>query len=134
ARPRRLAGDAGNLRTWCHRGPRARHQTSGVRVRVSADLPVGAAVTLRITLPRGANRLEVVARVARREADGLALDFIGMPETEARRVEPLGGGWGGGAGRFFHGGPRGPGPPGWSRWWVAGTRADVARARRGPCR
>jgi len=67
--------------------------TSGVRVRVGADLPVGAAVTLRITLPRGANRLEVVARVARREADGLALDFIGMPETEARRVEPLVGGW-----------------------------------------
>ncbi len=67
--------------------------TSGVRVRVGADLPVGAAVTLRITLPRGANRLEVVARVARREGDGLALDFIGLPETEARRVEPLVGGW-----------------------------------------
>lgn len=67
--------------------------TSGVHVRVGADLPVGAAVTLRITLPRGANRLEVVARVARREGDGLALDFIGLPETEARRVEPLVGGW-----------------------------------------
>lgn len=67
--------------------------TSGVRVRVGADLPVGAAVTLRITLPRGANRLEVVARVARREGDGLALDFIGLPETEARRVEPLVAGW-----------------------------------------
>jgi len=67
--------------------------TSGVRVRVGAELPVGAAVTLRITLPRGANRLEVVARVARREGDGLALDFIGLPETEARRVEPLVGGW-----------------------------------------
>jgi hypothetical protein len=50
-------------------------------------------VTLRITLPRGAHRLEVVARVARREGDGLALDFIGLPETEARRVEPLVGGW-----------------------------------------
>jgi PilZ domain len=67
--------------------------TSGVRVRVGADLRVGAAVTLRITLPRGANRLEVVARVARREGDGLALDFIGLPETEARRVEPLVAGW-----------------------------------------
>jgi hypothetical protein len=67
--------------------------TSGVRVRAPADLPVGAAVTLRITLPRGAERLEVVARVARRDPDGLALDFIGMPETEARRVEPLVAGW-----------------------------------------
>jgi hypothetical protein len=67
--------------------------TSGVRVRAAADLPVGAAVTLRISLPRGAERLEVVARVARRDADGLALDFIGMPETEARRVEPLVAGW-----------------------------------------
>ena len=67
--------------------------TSGVRVRVGGDLPVGAAVTLRITLPRGANRLEVVARVTRRETDSLALDFIGLPETEARRVEPLVGGW-----------------------------------------
>ena len=67
--------------------------TSGARVGVGADLPVGVAVTLRITLPRGASRLEVVARVARREGDGLALDFIGLPETEARRVEPLVGGW-----------------------------------------
>jgi hypothetical protein len=67
--------------------------TSGVRVQAPADLPVGAAVTLRITLPRGAERLEVVARVARRDPDGLALDFIGMPETEARRVEPLVAGW-----------------------------------------
>jgi PilZ domain-containing protein len=67
--------------------------TSGVRVRVGGDLAVGAAVTLRITLPRGANRLEVVARVTRRETDSLALDFIGLPETEARRVEPLVGGW-----------------------------------------
>ena len=31
--------------------------------------------------------------MARRDADGLALDFIGLPETEARRVEPLVGGW-----------------------------------------
>jgi PilZ domain len=67
--------------------------TSGVRVRAPADLPVGAAVTLRITLPRGAARLEVVARVARRDPEGLALDFIGLPETEARRVEPLVAGW-----------------------------------------
>ena len=67
--------------------------TSGVRVRATADLPIGAAVTLRITLPRGAERLEVVARVARRDAEGLALDFIGLPETEARRVEPLVAGW-----------------------------------------
>ena len=44
--------------------------TSGVRVRASANLPVGAAVTLRITLPRGAERLEVVARVARRDPKG----------------------------------------------------------------
>lgn len=67
--------------------------TSGVRVRAVADLPVGAAVTLRISLPRGAQRLEVVARVARRESESLALDFIGLPETEARRVEPLVAGW-----------------------------------------
>jgi hypothetical protein len=67
--------------------------TSGVRVRASANLLVGAAVTLRVTLPRGAERLEVVARVARRESDTLALDFIGLPETEARRVEPLVAGW-----------------------------------------
>jgi PilZ domain len=67
--------------------------TSGARVRAPADLPVGAAVTLRITLPRGAHRLEVVARVARRDPEGLALDFIGLPETEARRVEPLVAGW-----------------------------------------
>lgn len=63
--------------------------TSGMRVRAQAELPVGAAVTLRVALPQGADRLEVVARVARRSAEELALDFIGLPETEARRVKPF---------------------------------------------
>ncbi|MBI2528989.1 MAG: PilZ domain-containing protein [Candidatus Rokubacteria bacterium] len=63
--------------------------TSGMRVRAQGELAVGAAVTLRVALPHGADRLEVVARVARRVADELALDFIGLPETEARRVKPF---------------------------------------------
>jgi len=63
--------------------------TSGMRVRAAADLPVGAAVTVRVVLPQGADRLEVVARVTRRTEGDIALDFIGLPETEARRVKPL---------------------------------------------
>lgn len=67
--------------------------TSGMRVRAAAELPVGAAVTVRVALPQGADRLEVVARVTRRSAGEIALDFIGLPETEARRVKPLVSAW-----------------------------------------
>ena len=66
---------------------------SGMRVRTASDLPVGAAVTVSVVLPQGADRLEVVARVARRTSQDLALDFIGLPETEARRVKPLVSSW-----------------------------------------
>ncbi len=63
--------------------------TSGMRVRAAAELTVGVAVTVRVALPHGVDRLEVVARVTRRTAGEIALDFIGLPETEARRVKPL---------------------------------------------
>jgi hypothetical protein len=63
--------------------------TSGMRVRTAAELGVGAAVTARVALPKGAERLEVVARVTRRNAGEVALDFIGLPDTEARRVQLL---------------------------------------------
>ena len=63
--------------------------TSGARLAVPGELLVGGAVTLKVVLPGGADRLEVVARVTRRHGEDVALDFVGLPETEARRVKPL---------------------------------------------
>lgn len=62
---------------------------SGMRVRGAPDLPVGSAVTARVTLPEPAGTLEVMARVARRAPEGVALDFVGLPTAEARRVQRL---------------------------------------------
>lgn len=67
--------------------------TSGACVRVPGDLAEKSGVTLRVVLPDGIDRLEVVARVARRQGEEVALDFMGLPETEARRVRPLLDGW-----------------------------------------
>jgi hypothetical protein len=67
--------------------------TSGVRVLADEELAVGTGVTLTVILPRGADRLEVVARVARPAPDGIALDFVGLPQTEARRVRNVMASW-----------------------------------------
>lgn len=61
---------------------------SGMRVRADVELAAGTGVTASVMLPRGADRLEVVARVLR-ASDGIALDFVGLPQTEARRLRAL---------------------------------------------
>ena len=66
---------------------------SGVRVQADVDLAVGTGVTANVMLPRGADRLEVVARVVRTADDGIALDFVGLPQAEARRVRTLMASW-----------------------------------------
>ena len=62
---------------------------SGMRVQSEVALPIGTGVTATVILPRGADQLEVVARVARAASDGIALDFVGLPQPEARRVRTL---------------------------------------------
>lgn len=61
--------------------------TSGLRVSGAGPVVVGSAVTLSIALPNQADRLEVVARVMRHAGDEIAVDFVGLPDTEARRVK-----------------------------------------------
>lgn len=60
--------------------------TSGMRIRGSGPVVVGGAVTLSVGLPDQDGRLEVVARVMRQSADEIGVDFVGLPDTEARRV------------------------------------------------
>lgn len=62
---------------------------SGMRIRCTRPLTVGSAVTLSVELPDHAEPLEVVARVMRQSGDGIAVDFVGLPDTEARRVRSL---------------------------------------------
>jgi hypothetical protein len=68
---------------------------SGLRITLSAPIPAGTDVRLRMTLPGPPDRVEVVAvegRVVRREEDGVAVDIVGvggeMPERAARRMRP----------------------------------------------
>jgi len=63
--------------------------SSGARLIVRGDLQVGSAVTLKVTLPQTAERLEVVARVTRRMADDVGVDFVGLPDSDARRLQTL---------------------------------------------
>lgn len=60
--------------------------TSGMRIRGASPLVIGSAVTLSVALPDQADRLDVVARVMRQAGDEIAVDFVGLPDTEARRV------------------------------------------------
>jgi PilZ domain-containing protein len=63
--------------------------TSGARLTVRGDLQVGSPVTLHVTVPRIGERLDVVARITRRLGDDLGLDFVGVPEGEARLLESI---------------------------------------------
>lgn len=68
---------------------------SGVRLTIERSIPIGAEVRLMMTLPGSPDRVEVVAvdsRVVRADADGIAVDIVGvgasLPERAARRVRP----------------------------------------------
>ncbi len=62
---------------------------SGMKVKTETTAPVGAPVTLRVTLPHGAGRIELVARVVRRDFDGIGVDFRGLSEDAAERLAPF---------------------------------------------
>jgi len=62
---------------------------SGMKLRVATLAPVGDAVSLRATLPRGAGQVEVAAQIVRRDAEGIAVDFGGLPSEVAQRFKPF---------------------------------------------
>ncbi|HET8575765.1 MAG TPA: PilZ domain-containing protein [Methylomirabilota bacterium] len=59
---------------------------SGVKLRTESEAAVGSNITLRVSLPADAGRIEVVARVVRRDREGLALAFLKLSDAAAERV------------------------------------------------
>ena len=62
---------------------------SGMRINTDLDVQPGTPLTLRITLPKDTGRLEVLVKVARRDAQGFGVSFLTLSEGEAERVAPF---------------------------------------------
>jgi c-di-GMP-binding flagellar brake protein YcgR len=60
---------------------------SGMKLRVNANVTVGEAVKLRVTLPRDGGELEISAEVVRRDPGGIGVDFGKLPGGSAERVK-----------------------------------------------
>jgi len=60
---------------------------SGMKLRVNANVAVGEAVRLRVTLPRDGGELEISAEVVRRDPGGVGVDFGKLPVAVADRVK-----------------------------------------------
>jgi c-di-GMP-binding flagellar brake protein YcgR len=60
---------------------------SGMKLRVNADVAVGDAVRLRVTLPREGGELEMAAEVVRRDPGGIGVDFGRLPAEAAQRIK-----------------------------------------------
>jgi hypothetical protein len=61
---------------------------SGMKVRTGSEAAVGSPVTLRVTLPNGAGRLEVAATVVRRDHEGIGVAFLKLSEFDAEPLAP----------------------------------------------
>lgn len=62
---------------------------SGMKLRTASEAAVGSNVTLRVTLPADAGRIEVIARVVRRDREGMALAFLKLSDVDVERVTPF---------------------------------------------
>jgi hypothetical protein len=62
---------------------------SGMKVRAEIDATANSIVTVRVTLPAEAGRLEMVGTVVRRDRDGIAVAFLKMADSPAGRVTPF---------------------------------------------
>lgn len=62
---------------------------SGMKVRGASEAAVGSVVTVRVTLPGAAGRIEMVGTVARRDADSIGVAFLKMSDSPAGRVTPF---------------------------------------------
>jgi hypothetical protein len=62
---------------------------SGMKVRSDTEAPVDSIVTVRVTLPGDAGRLEMVGTVVRRDSDSIGVAFLKMSDSPAGRVTPF---------------------------------------------
>jgi hypothetical protein len=62
---------------------------SGMRIATDLELEAGLPLILRITLPRDTGRLEILAKVARRDQHGLGVAFFTQRESEAEHIAPF---------------------------------------------
>ena len=62
---------------------------SGMKVRSESEAPVGSVVTVRVTLPGAAGRIEMVGTVARRDGESIGVEFLKMSDSPAGRVTPF---------------------------------------------
>jgi hypothetical protein len=62
---------------------------SGMKVRTEHDAAVDSLVTVRVTLPDTAGRLQTVGTVVRRDGDGIGVTFLKMSDSPAGRLTPF---------------------------------------------
>jgi hypothetical protein len=62
---------------------------SGMRIATDLDVEPETPLTLRITLPKDTGRLEILVKVARRDAHGFGVSFLTLGEGEAERIAPF---------------------------------------------
>ena len=62
---------------------------TGMRVSTNLNIPVGTAVTLRVTLPKHTGRLEILATVARQDSKSIGVSFLTLSQGEVERVAPF---------------------------------------------
>ncbi len=62
---------------------------SGMKVRSSTEAAVGSIVTVRVTLPGDAGRLEMVGTVVRRDGESIGVAFLKKSDSPAGRVTPF---------------------------------------------
>jgi PilZ domain-containing protein len=59
---------------------------SGMKVRSDCDAAVGGIVTVRVTLPGAAGRMEIVGTVVRRDAESIGVAFLKMSDSPAGKI------------------------------------------------
>jgi PilZ domain len=62
---------------------------SGMKVRCDSEAPAGGVVTVRVTLPGKAGRMEMVGTVVRRDRESIGVAFLKMSDSPAGRVTPF---------------------------------------------
>jgi hypothetical protein len=62
---------------------------SGMRVSTDLTIQVETPVTLRVTLPKHTGRLEILAKVTRRDSSSIGVSFLTLGQGEAERVAPF---------------------------------------------
>jgi len=62
---------------------------TGMRVSTDLTIQVETPVTLRVTLPKNTGRLEILAKVTRRDSSSIGVSFLTLGQGEAERVAPF---------------------------------------------